>query len=200
MRSVGLAAIIFLCGGCATVSMQPASMTTSLSAPQSELSKVSDAFCEMLESRGWVASASPFALLQKSLFSGQEDEVSGTEAYFEKVSAKTDSTDLVEGRIVRDINTARSSLSDVNTSAKAFLAQGDKATRSDVSSFEQALVLARKSRRAFEAADNILTERQKGESALTQSAFDALDSEIEISKKLADALVVSWRDVNSAVS
>eukprot|EP00035_Acanthoeca_spectabilis_P026899 m.464675 g.464675 ORF g.464675 m.464675 type:complete len:201 (+) comp23664_c0_seq1:96-698(+) len=200
MRSLGFAAVIFLCSGCATVSMQPASMTTSFSAPQSELSKASDAFCEMLESRGWVASSSPFALLQRSFFSSQADQTSDTEVYFDKVAAKTDRVDLVEGRIVRDIDTVRASLSDVNEIARSFIADHKKATRSDVSSFEEALVQARKSRRAFEAADNILTERNSAQSSLTTGAFEAFDAEIERSKSLADALVASWRDDNSALS
>lgn len=180
--------------------MQPAAMTASLKTPESELSKKAVAFSDMTQNKGWVVPSSPFALLQKSFFSGASDSSGDAQTYFDKILAKTDRVDLVEGRITRDTDMARSALGELNDEADTFLASDMTATRSDVSGFEEALVAARTSHRAFEAADDILTERRTRKSDLTTRSLKAYDAEIERSKQLADALVASWRSDEIAVS
>ncbi len=202
LRIVSVAAIAILSTGCATVSMKPANLTASFSKPKSELYKASDAYCDMAREQGWVEDSSPLALLKRTLFPDAETEAEKTPhtEYYDKIGVERDAADLVEMRLVEDISAASSLLSDLNVMADTMIVAETEIVRSDVSSFEEALVTARQSRRAFAEAQTILLTKRNWASEQADAAIEAFDDEIDLAKTLADSLAKNWQDESDITS
>ncbi|MAP93556.1 MAG: hypothetical protein CMK07_01280 [Ponticaulis sp.] len=180
--------------------MKPASFTASFSDPKTELSQISDAYCDETEERGWVISSSPYALLQKSLFPNAESAEANAPLYFEKINAEAGRIDEVELLLLADLLAAETLLSDVNATARDALDVRDDISRRDVADFEEALVAARKSQKSFQEAQSILKERGAASRVDIADASREFEAEIETSRQLADALVSSWQAESDVTS
>ena len=137
-------------GGCATVSVyQPTAGTAevSLSAPQSDLYKASDAYCEQARKKGWASGEASLGGLS-ALLAGSDDDKS---AYWRKIGADKGNPTVVLNRIRADAGEAAKGLVQLNGLAQRLMAS-TRPTRTDVGAFEKVLIHARQSRDAFSDA------------------------------------------------
>lgn len=192
-RVIGLVTIAILCGGCATVSMKPANLTASFAKPKSELNKSAKAYCELAEEQGWVEASSPMMFLQRSLFPDAESEAAEKDAYYKTIGVESEGLEVVEARLTTDIQSAHVSLNNLNSLAGGFVTENEPVERADVASFEEALVTARKSRRSFAEAKDMLKQERNLASDQIETELGLLDAEIERSKELADTLAAVWQ-------
>ena len=199
LRFLGTAALAVLCASCATVSMQPASMTASVIKPKSELQQTAEAFSDDATEAGWVESRDAVSFLARSLFGNDGDDETPDD-YASLISADTAPVTDVQLRLEGDVESALETLVYVNAQAEALLASDEEIVRGDVSSFEEALITARESRRSFNRAADALAERGSNVSVNTEIAFTQMDQEIDRMSDIADRLVNHWRNSDVATS
>ncbi|MEO0816601.1 MAG: hypothetical protein AAFX86_04770 [Pseudomonadota bacterium] len=193
MRSVFLGATLLVLAGCATVSVVPgeATVETSLSAKQTALRTASDTFCERLESEGWVEASNGFANLASILMHGQSDTETAT-SYADAFSDLSVAPSVHLMTIADDANAAREGLEQVAGEARKVLNdQTVETQRSDVTSFERALVRAQRASRAFAGALETVGERTS-QSAPADTAIEAFNAEIDDARRLADELAARY--------
>lgn len=194
MRSVVLASSIIVLSGCATVSMVSGETTveTALSADQTTLRHASDAYCERLESEGWVAASNGFANLASILMHGAKGEDNGAEAYvqqFEKAGVPAAEN---VAQIAADIRSAHEGLEYVSSEARKVLQDESVETqRGDVTSFERALVRAQRASRTFASALAAVSTRAEDTSA-ADAAMDDFQTGIDNARRLADDLAARY--------
>lgn len=199
LRSVSLAAILFLSAGCATVSMQPASLTTSFTQQKSELTKQAEAYSATCVDAGWTQASNPLGFIHKSLFPGADQEEAAT-TFGQSINAETADLNEVQSVLIAQITEAHSSLAYLNQTAAQALDSSEGIVRADVRSYEEALISARKAYRSFEDVRQTVEDRSDAPSSQVDNALAFFDDEIERSKSVADLLVARWQNQDGAVS
>lgn len=201
MRNLISVGAIMCLAACATVTVKPASMTTSLVTEESQLTKTARAYQTQIEQAGWVEKTSAFAFLQSRLFETEDSQASQPKGYLETISASTLTPDRLAARIIRDTRSARIGLLNLNTNARDFLSADDPTvTRKDVVAFEDALVMARKASKSFSDACNLVMETSPLIAADVTNALKAFEAEIDVSRQLADEITSIWQGSNSDIS
>jgi hypothetical protein len=151
LRAFGLIfGILAPLGGCATVSVyQPAagSAEVSLTAPQSDLYKASDVYCEQARKKGWATGEASIGGLSAMLTGDASDKA----AYWRKIGADKVNPTLVLNRVRADAGDAARGLVQLNGMAQKLMA-GARPNRTDVGEFEKVLIHARQARESFSDA------------------------------------------------
>lgn len=177
---------------CATVTVQPASMTTSLVAEDSVLMAKAKTFTKVSETEGWVSKSSPMDFLQSRIFgTGNDDDK--RQDYAERLAKDFPATQDFSRELTADIQKARAELESLNAEATAYIDGGQDITRADVVAFEDALVAAKKSCQSFENASIKLGDRNE---ALGNAAVNLLigyEDEITLSRQLIERMTLSWQ-------
>lgn len=203
MRSVILTVSLCLLGGCATVSMVPgeATVVSGLSHNQSVLRKVSSDYCDAVVDAGWVQSSGGLAGLADTLINGRSDKV---EDYAARIGAGKNAPSLVLSRISADTQSARSGLASVSTEANAVLTNSGDATanRTDVMSYERALVRAQMAYRNFQGALSTVAARadMDMDTAPVDAELADFADTIDAARKTADELADKYASLNSKSS
>ena len=203
MRSVLLTVSLCLLGGCATVSMVPgeATVVSGLSHNQSVLRKVSSEYSDAVVEAGWVQASGGLAGLADTLINGRGDAV---EDYAARIGAGKNAPALVLSRISADTQSARTGLSGVSNEAIAVLKDsGDAtATRSDVMSYERALVRAQMAYRNFQSALSTVASRPDMDidTAPVDAELADFADTIDAARKTADELADKYASLNSKSS
>ena len=192
-------ALLLCAGGCATVTVQPASLTASFVSEDSELTSAAKAFKDQASDEDWMDEVNPIAFVQTQLF-GMEPDKEAEPDYLEKLKAETGTSSAFRTQLIADIQLATSSLSDLNTLAQTVLDGEEKPERADVASFEEALVTAQKTHKTFSRAADELAVQSSPAMTPVQKALDTYSREIETTRGLADELVGQWRGEDETVS
>lgn len=191
MRSV-LVSILLMAGltGCATVSMvaSEATVETDLSASESSLKKVSNAYTDLAERKRWIAKNTGllgFARVLMDGASGSEESAEGT--YLKLVTTEASANSDRISFIQADIESAAHGLDVATMEVDKLFGAGlsAKALRADLLSYETALVTAKKARRTFVTtlSDLDIDEINSASYALTE-----LDQSIDKARDAADKL------------
>lgn len=185
--------------GCATVSMvsQEAVVETEATEVQSDVHNSARAFEDLAESEGWVSGGGGLAGLADMLFGSDDDGARKEKAsttYAERVSAGSAEPASVYDAIASDADKAAKSLTELEQLANELLKAGD-VRRTDLISFEGALVTAQKSYRSFSEATGLTEERgndgiERAEDALKDFA-GVIDAARRSADDMADAYSVS---------
>lgn len=206
MRSVVLGVSLCLLAGCATVSMVPgeALVSVGLSQKQSALRTASTDYCEKAVEAGWVKSNGGLAGLANTLINGITSDEERADTYAARIGADTEAPALVLARIVTDTQAARAGLADVSREAKALLTDPskDEATRTDLMSYERALVRAQMAYRSFQGALGEVSARPEMDmdTAPVDKELDDFASAIDKARDTADRLADKYAAVNTAAS
>ncbi|MEH6488118.1 hypothetical protein [Hyphomonas oceanitis] len=202
MRSVVLSLSLCLLGGCATVSMMPGETTveSGLSHNQSALRKVSAEYSDSAAEQGWVEASGGLAGFADMLINGRGD---APDDYATRIGAATNAPAIVLSRISADSEAARTGLASVSQEAKAVLnsAAADAATRTDVMSYERALVRAQTAYRNFQSALSTVAARSDMDmdTAPVDAELSDFADTIDSARKTADKLADKYASLNSIV-
>ena len=189
MRSVLVAVLLASSlGACATVSMvsSEATVETGLTAEQSSLRKVSDAYIDLAERKHWVAKSGGLLGFARVLMDGSSDDGKDG-AYAAELQSAAVTVEAQEARLREDIEGATHGLN-VATMEAEKLFEVDlpaKSLRADLVSYESALVTAKKARRTFVST---LAQLEIDGAAATTDALTAFDSSIDEARDAADKL------------
>ena len=189
MRSVLVAVLLASSlGACATVSMvsSEATVETGLTAEQSSLRKVSDAYIDLAERKHWVAKSGGLLGFARVLMDGSSDDDKDG-AYAAELQSAAVTVEAQEARLREDIEGATHGLN-VATMEAEKLFEADlpaKSLRADLVSYESALVTAKKARRTFVST---LAQLEIDGAAATTDALTAFDSSIDEARDAADKL------------
>jgi len=189
MRSVLVAVLLASSlGACATVSMvsSEATVETGLTAEQSSLRKVSDAYIDLAERKHWVAKSGGLLGFARVLMDGSSDDGKDG-AYAAELQSAAVTIEAQEARLREDIEGATHGLN-VATMEAEKLFEADlpaKSLRADLVSYESALVTAKKARRTFVST---LAQLEIDGAAATTDALTAFDSSIDEARDAADKL------------
>jgi hypothetical protein len=170
---------------------------------QTALRTASDAYCDNTEEKGWVAKAGNLFGLARLLMHGDRDGgVSAAPEYAEQIGAGTVESSIVFTRIARDADAARRGLAAVSAEARTLLATDEAgiADRTDVMSYERALVNAQKSYRSFAEAADIASSEVMTTPAETDDALTGLATEIDDARVTADQLANQYASLTRSVS
>lgn len=191
MRSV-LVSILLTASltGCATVSMvgSEATVETNLTAKESSLSKVSDAYTDLAERKLWVEKSKGLLGFARVLMDGAgSDDVPEEDSYLELVQNETAATSDSVGYLRTDIESAAHGLDVATMEAEKLFGMGlsAKALRADLLSYESALVTAKKARRTFVST---LAELELNNANAASYALTELDVSIDEARDAADKL------------
>ena len=200
MRSVFLSLSLCLLGGCATVSMMPgeATVESGLSHNQSALRKVSAEYSDSAAAEGWVEASGGLAGFADMLINGRSDS---PDDYATRIGAATNAPAIVLSRISADSEAARTGLAAVSVEAKAVLnsAADDAASRTDVMSYERALVRAQTAYRNFQSALSTVAARADMDTAPVDAELSDFADTIDSARKTADKLADKYASLNSIV-
>jgi hypothetical protein len=174
--------------GCATVSVyQPTagSAEVSLTAPQSDLYKASDAYCEQARKKGWATGEASLGSLS-ALVTGTEDDKG---AYWRRIGADKVNPTTVLNRVRADAADASKGLAQLNGIAQKLMSS-TKPTRTDVGAFEKVLIHARQARDSFSDA---IAEFNKHVSHEVDANVElsALDKALASARNTADDLAAA---------
>ncbi|MEE9381641.1 MAG: hypothetical protein V3V03_09555 [Hyphomonadaceae bacterium] len=205
MRRVILGTSVFLLGACATVSMTPGeqTVTTEVTATQTALRTASDAYCDNTEDKGWVAKTASLFGMARILMNGDAGEkTDAAPDYASQIGAGTETPSIVFAQIAEDAGSAKSGLVIVNREARALLVDGDEnsANRTDVMSFERALVNAQKSYRSFAQAADVASQDGTKAPVEIDAALAEFASEIDAARKTANDLADRYASLTRTVS
>ena len=193
MRSVLLS--VFLAsslGACATVSMvsSEAVVETGLSAEQSSLREVSDAYTDMAERKNWVAKSGGLLGFARVLMDGVSgDDETPAMKYSEDLQADGTSRSQQVMQLRGDIESATHGLNVATMEAEKLFGadMNAKRLRADLVSYESALVTAKKARRTFVGALTAFEPEELEGAADALTAFDlSIDAASDAADKLAD--------------
>lgn len=191
MRSVLFSVILASgLGGCATVSMvaSEATVETNLTAQESSLSKVANAYTDQAERRNWVQASKGLFDFARVLMDGAKDDGSKSDqSYIDQVERQSDDVAAQIEFIRADIESAAHGL-DVATMEVEKLFGADvpaKALRADLVSYEGALVTAKQARRTF---ITVLSDLEMDDANSTTYALAEFDASIDSARDAADKL------------
>ena len=191
MRSVLLSVLMASSlGACATVSMvsSEAVVETGLSAEQSSLREVSDAYTDMAERKNWVAKSGGLLGFARVLMDGASgDDETPEMKYAEDLQADGTSRSQQVMQLRGDIESATHGLNVATMEAEKLFGteMTAKRLRADLVSYESALVTAKKARRTFVGA---LTDFEPEELEGASDALTAFDNSIDAASDAADKL------------
>tara|TARA_R110000751_G_scaffold2632_3_gene14031 strand:- start:11088 stop:11639 length:552 start_codon:yes stop_codon:yes gene_type:complete len=178
-----------------------ATVVSGLSHNQSVLRKVSSDYCDAVVDAGWVQSSGGLAGLADTLINGRSDKV---EDYAARIGAGKNAPSLVLSRISADTQSARSGLASVSTEANAVLTNSGDATanRTDVMSYERALVRAQMAYRNFQGALSTVAARadMDMDTAPVDAELADFADTIDAARKTADELADKYASLNSKSS
>ncbi|MEZ5953110.1 MAG: hypothetical protein R3C13_02275 [Hyphomonas sp.] len=178
---------------------------TGISQSQSALRTASSDYCDEAVEAGWVKSGGGLAGLADTLINGITNEQARADTYAARIGADTRAPVLVLSRIVKDTKDARAGLIDVNREARVLLetpAAVDGATRSDLMSYERALVKAQMAYRSFQSALGEVAARPELDldTGVVDKELDAFASTIDEARDVADELADKYASVGTAAS
>ena len=203
MRTVltGLIALVAL-GGCATVSMAPASMLVSatVSEEQSDFRDKCSAFSDAVYERGFVTKSNSFSQVFNMLDHGDKVDMTDT-AYRERVQIDTADPAVVYKIVEADANWLAEHLDEITLKVDTLLEDLDseddqKTLRKDIVAFEEALVLAKKSRVSFL---NVISEFDGQDTVEREEAEEALRA-VEASIDRASRYIDKLSDVYASLA
>lgn len=199
MRRVFVTILAASClAGCATVSMVPGETTveTGIAAEQSSLRQVSNAYIKQAKREKWIEDTGGFWSLAKVLVDGSDKTDSKTASYVDHIKSDDPTSSL--SRVTADIQASQRGLDVVVREADKLLGASisEKSLRTDVYSFESALVTAQQSRRNFALAVDTLS----GDRVAATDALTAFDASIDLAKDKADQLVDARLTKDQSVS
>lgn len=202
MRSVFLGISLCFMTACATVSMVSGETTveTGLTQTQSKLRAASTEYCDFTVSEGWVNASGGLFGIADTLINGKSDDA--PKDYATRIDAATAAPVLVLSQIMTDSESAREGLEGVMREAANVL-QGtaeQKTTRTDVMSFERALVRAQLSYRSFQDALSHVAGRTDTDTGPVDSELAAFQDEIDDARDLADGLADKYASLKTSVS
>ena len=183
--------------------MVPGQVTvlSGLSHNQSVLRKVSGEYCDEAVKSGWVQASGGLAGLADTLINGRDSTV---ENYASRIGADKNAPSLVLSRISADAQSARSGLANVSDEANVILRSpdSDAASRTDVMSFERALVRAQMAYRNFQSALSTVASRDDMDmdtAPIDAELADFADT-IDAARETADGLADKYASLNSKSS
>ena len=191
MRSVLVSILLAAAlSGCATVSMvaSEATVETELSASESSLRKVSDAYTDLAERKLWVAKNTGLLGFARVLMDGASSSDDSSEGTYLKLVTSEAPVSADQITFVKsDIESAAHGLDVATMEVEKLFGAGlpAKALRADLLSYESALVTAKKARRTFVGA---LTEFDEDELEGASVALTAFDNSISEASDAADKL------------
>jgi hypothetical protein len=199
MRSVLIGLTACLVAGCATVSMTPgeATVEAALSDEQTALRLASDNYCNHAADAGWVNERNGLADLARILMNGKNGTYERPLEYGERIGADTAEPARLVERITSDAIVARTGLEGVIREAAIVRDTGKDISRSDVTSFERALVRAQRARREFSAALEAV-EARGAEAGAAALAIEAFAIEIDRARVLANDLLHRYAETGRA--
>ena len=175
-----------------------------LSQNQSALRTASADYCEQAVDAGWVKSSGGLAGLANTLINGITRDQARADTYAARIGADSQAPALVLARIVTDTQAARDGLNDVSREAEALLSTADKhgATRTDVMSYERALVRAQMAYRSFQGALGEVSARPEMDmdTAPVDKELDAFADVIDEARETADKLADKYAAISTAAS
>ena len=180
-----------------------ASVESGLSINQSVLRKASSEYCSEAVDQGWVDDSGGLAGLASILIHGQSKDAAGSN-YASRIEATSAAPSLVLARIVTDTQAARAGLLDVSREALSLLEgdDADAADRSDVMSYERALVRAQMAYRSFSGALEDVESRGDVDvdTARAANELQAFSDAIDAARVTADSLADKYAALNASVS
>lgn len=187
MRRVFVTILAASClAGCATVSMVPgeATVETGIAAEQSSLRQVSNAYIKQAKREKWIEDSGGIWGLAKVLVDGSDKSSSNNASYVDHVRSDYPANTL--SRVTADIQASQRGLDVVVSEADKLLAAtvSEKSLRTDVYSFESALVTAKQSRRNFALGIDAFGSSD----VAATNALAALDASIDVAAAKADQL------------
>jgi hypothetical protein len=206
MRRVFAVISLGLVAACATVAVVPgeAIVESGLSQTQSALRSVASAFCERAVEAGWVQASGGLAGMADTLISGKDNTAPTPADYAARIGARTQAPSLVLARIAADTDAARQGLMAVSLEARAVLGakSANAADRTDVMSFERALVRAQMSHRNFVTALDQVAARDDfdADTDPVEDELEALESAIDAARRTADGLADRYAKIDDRTS
>lgn len=180
-----------------------ASVVTSLSSSKSALHEASANYCDSAVENGWIEASGGLAGFANVLIHGKSRSAE-SDTYAARIGATTAAPSLVLARIVSDSQEARTGLAEVSRKAQSLLQQGDKdaATRSDVMSYERALVRAQMAYRSFQGALGEVAARADMDVDVTpvDRELEAFADTIDEARDTADGLADKYASLNWSAS
>ena len=171
---------------------------------QSSLRTASSDYCDKAVEAGWVKSNGGLAGLANTLINGITRDEARADSYAARIGADTRAPALVLAQIVSDTQDARTGLNHVSREAEALLADtaAEGATRSDLMSYERALVRAQMAYRSFQGALGEVSARQDMDidTAPVDKELDAFATVIDNARDTADSLADKYASVSTAAT
>lgn len=201
MRNLCLVGALVCLSACATVTLKPATLKTSLISEDSTLTKSAKAYQTQIEQAGWVEKTSALSYFQSKFFDMGETNDPGPADYAEKLMAEELSDDRFAAIVIGDIRSARIGLLNLNSTVRSVLSEADRTvSRRDVVTYEDALVTAGKARRSFSKAFDLLITNAPVIAGDVGNALQAFESEIDVSRALADEITLIWQGSNTEIN
>lgn len=179
-----------------------ATVVSALTQSQSSLRKVSSAYCSETVEAGWVEDSGGLAGFASMLLNGRSENE--PETYAGRIGAETDAPALVIARIVNDTQAARDGLANVSREAKAVLDSEavEAASRSDVMSYERALVRAQMAYRSFHTALGDVAARpdMDMDTSRADAELKSFADTIDDARETADSLADKYAALQSSTS
>lgn len=173
---------------------------TEITQNQSEVRQKAEAFETLAQNEGWVSESGGMAGLAHMLFgSGEDQQASSMPTYADRVSASEDKPVEVYRAVARDAKRAADTLGELDRIAGQLLQNGNVA-RSDLISFESALVTAQKSYRNFAEATGLVETRGKDGLPAAEDALRKFARTIDGARASADLMAGAYADTGEGDS
>ena len=190
MRSVLISVLLAsTLGACATVSMvsSEATVETGLTAEQSSLRKVSDAYIDLAERKNWVPKSGGLLGFARVLMDGASGDHETEGSAYAAALEKEATSDAQIQRLKGDIDGAAHGLNVATMEAEKLYGTGisAKSLRADLVSYESALVTAKKARRTFVTT---LADLDTQGATSANDALTEFDASINAASRAADKL------------
>jgi hypothetical protein len=175
---------------------------TGLTKPQSALRVASSEYCDKTVSEGWVDTSGGLFGLASTLLNGAPEEAAVRDDYASRIGAPDAAPAIVLAQISNDATAARTGLLDVTGEARAVLASDKEVatSRSDVMSFERALVRAQMSYRSFQGALGEVEGRSDMDTDSVDAELDQFADTIDDAREIADELADKYASLNTSIS
>lgn len=177
---------------------QEAVIETETNSEQSALRESAEAFKANAETKGWVTESRGIMDFANILFGGSSEQTDRPAAnYAEQIDAANADPAAVFTMIETDARAAATDLQALDELATTLLASAE-VDRSDVISFEGALVVAQKSYRSFSEAAGIAGARSDDGLAGAELALAQFATTIDMARNSADQLASAYADDKAA--
>lgn len=200
MRALSVFGAMFFLSACATVSVQPASITTSLVETDSALATKAKSFSKTMENEGWVNKNRPLVFIHKSIFGEKEAEKFPIKTYAEQMAEEASTPAAFEAELVSDISSAHAAISSLNAEARSYLAKKGDVSRNDVVAFEDALVDAKKCVQSFTDAQARLKTLSPTSATGVETAIDSINVEVDETRMLVERATAAWQGHSNKTS